>query len=160
MGALQFWVVLVHSVENMIPSRTDHFNISIPLDRPRQAWRGPALERHRHTQAPAGWLWDCGYPELLKEFHAVATLAGVAILTPMPSGCRHGGASHDRALGSKLLPAGQQCGAWRSFSSVLRYDKHGRRELGLQKLPMHVRRQIEESQERALQLFAKCGALR
>ena len=150
----------MHAVENMIPSKTNQFDISIPLDLPRQAWMGPVLERHRRTRAPAGWLWDYGYPELLKEFHAAATSAGVAILKPTPYGCRHGGASHDRALGSRSLPAVQQRGAWRSFSSVLKYDKHGRLGLELQKLPMLVRQQIEGSRERALQLFAKCDAWR
>ena len=51
---------------------------------------------------------------------------GCARLVPTPHGLRHGGASHDRAHGTRTLLEIQARGKWRSFSSVVRYEKHAR----------------------------------
>ena len=53
----------------------------------------------------------------------------------------------------------QQRGAWRSASSVTRYDKHGRLGLQLQRLGQERRRRLELATAEFDKDYTSCGGL-
>ena len=123
----------------------------------------PLLLHIAAGRPPHASLFELSYRELSSDYRAAVDRCGVQVLQSTLYCLRHGGASHDRWSGSRPLLEVQQRGAWRATSSVLRYDKHGRLGLQLQRLGCEVRRRLERETcgfELAFtRLFwANCGA--
>ncbi|CAK0899966.1 unnamed protein product, partial [Prorocentrum cordatum] len=87
------------------------------------------------------------------------------VLRPTPHGHRHGGASHDKALGRRSLGDIQLRGKWRSPLSVQHYEKHARISEQLERLdpPALLDLQSREARPREgkvfLEVFASAGRL-
>ena len=118
-------------------SKTGACDSTVPLDLGRHAWIVRCLEFYLDHLDRAGDIKLFGYTyaqfmDLLKE---AADSLSLGHLNITAHSFRHGGASHDRALNTRSLLEVQQRGQWRSTSSVLRYDKHGRLALEWQRIP-------------------------
>ena len=100
-------------------------------------------------------VWPFTYLEFLKAFKTAADRAGAACLRPSHYSLRHTGASVGRAFRRRILLEEQQREGWKSFSSVRRYDKHGRLGRETHKLPTSVLLQLRGSREHVLQHFAR-----
>ena len=148
---------VLHAFESLTPGKTGEYDA--PLDLPRQKWLVPFLLVTRASGPLDGLLWPFTYEEYLKVFKMAATLSRTDSLQPTPYGLRHGGASHDRSVSARPLLEVQKRGGWKAFSSVRRYDKHGRLGLQLQKLPCHVRQRLAAQRHLVAPAFAKFFAM-
>ena len=132
---------LLHPWSHALGSKTNERDVSVPLDLERQAFLVPLLLALRRRRGEHASLFGLSYQGLRESFRAAVVAEDVGILAPSLYGLRHGGASHDRAAGSRPLQEVQQRGAWRAHSSVTRYDKHGRLSFQLARLgPQRVLR--------------------
>ena len=80
---------------------------------------------------------------------------GVDVLKVTLHCFRHGGASHDFAVGARGIAEVQARGFWRAASSVRRYNKAGRIGLQLQTLGLHMTAHCEAEAQRAPSVFAR-----
>lgn len=126
--------LLVHPWEAHQGSKTGERDVSLPLDLARQDFLVKPLLSLAGCRPPTAKLFETSYREFAKHFKDAVEDTGVGVLQPTPYSLRHGGASHDRWTCSRDLAAVMQRGAWRSLTSVLRYDKHGRLGLEMRKL--------------------------
>ena len=126
------------------------------MDLPPQCGLGPVLRWWLNQRTAHDIMSSFTYLDYLKAFKKAIDSCGVSCLSPSPYTLRHTGASVDRALRCRTLLEVQQRGGWKSFSSVRRYDKHGRLGRETHKLPATVLLRLQGSRERVLQHFARC----
>ena len=134
--------LLLHAQELEIPSKTGEWDVSVALELARQAYLEPMLRALVARRGRTELLWSFDYAQLHLAFMTAAKFLGAEELHPTLYGLRHGGASHDFAVGDRPLLAIQQRGAWRSFRSVMRYQKAGRLSLQLTRLGLQTRNQL------------------
>ena len=118
----------------------------------------PALVALKHRRAGQNRLWPFRYVELSRAFNQAVLTLGLVSTGISLYGLRHGGASHDRSMRSRDLKEVQQRGGWRSFTSVRRYEKHGRLGLEWAKLPDGVKLQALTAPDLVLKLFGQSCA--
>ena len=106
-------------------------------------WIGAALLSLKARRAPLQRLSPISCGELLSEMKRATDAVGCAVLRPTPHGLRHGGASHDKALGLRTLGEIQSRGKWRSPLSAQRYEKHARISDQLEELDPRVLRDLQ-----------------
>jgi len=142
-AAAAFLTLLLHAKELEIPSKTGAWDVSVPLDLDRQLFLVPMLLAIKHSRGATQLLWSHDYPQLAEAFRVAAKAVGVASVGPSLYWLRHGGPSHDYALGLRDLQAIQLRGGWRSFSSVQRYQKSGRLNVTLSRLGVPMVEQLQ-----------------
>ncbi|CAK0901538.1 unnamed protein product [Prorocentrum cordatum] len=133
-GASIFLTFVVRASEYEIPTKTNEYDLSVPLDLPRQQWMVDPISFVQALRGPDDLFLGLGYNQLAEDFQSATSALGVSLLKATLYSLRHGGASHDRSTGARGLGAVQQRGGWKAFKSVLRYEKHGRLSLELRKL--------------------------
>ena len=146
---------MLHPEELGALSKTGLADSSVALDLPEHQWLGHAFLCLKARRAPLQRLFPVAYGELLSEMKRAADAVGCSILRPKPHGLRHGGASHDKALGLRSLGDIQLRGKWRSPLSVQRYEKHARISEQLERLDP---RALRDLQCREARLQAACEA--
>jgi len=134
--------LVAHASELREPSKTGEMDLTVVLDLPRQQWLTPLLAELAEDRGPHSKLFNISYVELARAFRESAARLGLACLEPTLYCLRHGGASHDIRTGSRDLRGVQARGHWRAWSSVRRYEKHGRIGMQLQKLTVPTRRRL------------------
>ncbi|CAK0857254.1 unnamed protein product, partial [Prorocentrum cordatum] len=125
---------LIRAQEALVPSKTNAFDISVPLDFGRQCWLARCVEVAVRRRGTGSSLLGLVCADFAAAFKTVLKGVGASVLQGTLYSLRHGGASHDRSMGARSLAAVQQRGGWRAFQSATRYEKHGRLGLRLQKL--------------------------
>ncbi|CAK0819295.1 unnamed protein product, partial [Prorocentrum cordatum] len=138
-GASVFLTFVVRASEYQIPTKTNEYDLSVPLDLRRQQWLVESISFVQALREPDELFLGLSYTELAADFSSAISALGVTVLEPTLYSLRHGGASHDRSTGARSLGAVQQRGGWKAFKSVLRYEKHGRLSMELRKLSDHLR---------------------
>ncbi|CAK0847428.1 unnamed protein product, partial [Prorocentrum cordatum] len=133
-GASIFLTFVVRASEYEIPTKTNTYDLSVPLDLPRQQWMVDPISFVQALRGPDDLFLGLGYNQLAEDFQSATSALGVSLLKATLYSLRHGGASRDRSTGARGLGAVQQRGGWKAFKSVLRYEKHGRLSLELRKL--------------------------
>ena len=143
-GAAACLTFLFNAQELDQPGKTGLVDVSVPLDLPGQQFMLPlyrALLRGRSPQQP---VWDFTYLQLRQVWNDACRGLDLLALHATLYGLRHGGASHDRSEGARPLAEVQQRGGWRTFSSVTRYEKHGRLGRQLQAIGDLRRRRLAQ----------------
>ncbi|CAK0796885.1 unnamed protein product [Prorocentrum cordatum] len=133
-GAARWLTFVIRAQEALVPSKTNAFDISVPLDLGRQCWLARCMEVVVRRRGPGSSLLGLACADLAAAFKTVLKGVGAPALQGTLYSLRRGGASHDRSMGAGPLAAVQQRGRWRAFQSATRYEKHGRLGLELQKL--------------------------
>jgi len=123
-GGQRHWCLLLHPLADGIPSKTGHFDETVPLDAEWALWMEPfwgvLSASTGHGESHSAWTFS--YPEFLKEFNQSTRRVGVHMV---PYQARHSGPSHDRMTRSRTQLEMQKKGRWQSFKSVMRYEKSG-----------------------------------
>lgn len=120
---------LLHPNEEGVPSKTLQFDEMISLDMKHQSFLGPALEKHlrlnsRNRSEPA---FSIDQSELVSFVETHWEPLGLKPLgAPHLYRLRHGGASHDAAMGLRELTSIQSRGRWQTVKSLKNYTKGGR----------------------------------
>jgi integrase len=155
-GTQRVWSFLVRASELGVAGKTGEYDTSIALDLERQQFLFPLLETMVASLAPLARLWTIGYAELAHSFSVAIQELGLSALGLTLYGLRHGGASHNRAVGARGLPEVQKRGGWKAFSSVRRYEKHARLNLVANRMPPRL---VETTLAR-LSTLAQCLRMR
>ena len=145
-GAARWLTLLVHPEEHGVTNKVNEYDHSVPLDLQRHQFLVEPLISWTRRRPAGARLWTVEYPELAHMFSLAVQHASVDVLRPTLYGLRHGGASHDRSVRCRGLPEVQSRGGWRSFSSVRRYEKHGRLGAQLNKLAAKVRLRADQAE--------------
>ncbi|CAK0891989.1 unnamed protein product [Prorocentrum cordatum] len=153
-GQGAFWGFYVHVEELGRPSKTQEFDLSVLLDLDRHRPLIPVLLALQGGRASGGPLFDVSSRQLYRSFALAVEHVVVSCIEPISYALLHGGASHDRLVRARSLVEVQQRGHWRSFRSVVRYDKHARVSFQLGKLSAVVRNQISALVDRGFAPFA------
>ena len=153
-GVRRWLRLIVHPLESERPNKVNEYDHSVALDLPRQQFLVPALVALKRRRLGEERLWPFRYIDLSRASNKALSDLGLVSTGISLYGLRHGGASHDRSLRERDLKEVQQRGAWRSFTSVRRYEKHGRLGLEWAKLSAGVKLQAVTAQSRVLKLFA------
>ncbi|CAK0851102.1 unnamed protein product, partial [Prorocentrum cordatum] len=138
-GASVFMTFVVRASELQVPTKTNEYDISVPLDLQRQQWLVESISFVQALREPDVLVLGLSYTELAADFSSAISALGVTVLKPTLYSLRHGGASHDASTGARSLGAVQQREGWKAFKSVLRYEEHGRLSMELRKLSDHPR---------------------
>ncbi|CAK0825378.1 unnamed protein product, partial [Prorocentrum cordatum] len=133
-GAARWLTFVIRAQEALVPSKTNAFDISVPLDLGRQCWLARCLEVAVRSRGPGSSLLGLVRADFAAAFKTVLKGVGASVLRGALYSLRHGGASHDRSMGARSVAAAQQRGGWRAFRGVARYEKRGRLGLEPQKL--------------------------
>lgn len=143
------YVAVIRAEELGQPSKANEFDHTVALDLDRQMALGSWLVAHAQSRAQErGPLWDLGYRALQLDYSWALNQIGASCLGTTLYCVRHRGAFHDRSLRCRTLQEVQQRGAWRSFGSVKRYDKHRRLGLEWRRLPPKTRVKIDRLAQR------------
>eukprot|EP00434_Breviolum_minutum_P035087 symbB.v1.2.031057.t1/scaffold3565.1/size54034/3 len=128
-GSYKNWSILLHPIEEGVPSKTEQWDEMLALDLPYQQFVGPALNSHLGLKKRS---------KTQKAFHVTPTEVNQFMvrhwetLGLRPVGAphlyrlRHGGASHEAGNHLRSLQAVQARGRWQSLKSVKNYEKGGR----------------------------------
>ncbi|CAK0841047.1 unnamed protein product [Prorocentrum cordatum] len=138
-GASAFLTFVVRASEYEVPTKTNEYDLSVPLDLQRQQWLVKPISFVQALREPDALFLGLSYTELAEDFQSAIEALDVGVLRPTLYSLRHGGASQDRSMGVRSLGGVQQRGGWKTFKSVLRYEKHGRLSLELRKLSSRQR---------------------
>jgi len=141
-GKARHMTIILRASALEVPGKTGEFDMSIPLDLARQGWLQHLLTIWCRDLAPQDPLWDFDLEALTHWLRKACDALDLAPLRPSAYQFRHGGASHDRLVEARPLAEVQHRGGWKAFSSVRRYEKHGRVSMELQKLQPHVLRKV------------------
>ena len=113
LGTLRATALVIHPCEGELPGKTGEYDHTVTLDLPRQAWLGRLLATRARRASPHRPLFDITPDQFSKLFNQAIVLESLQPLGATPYGLRHGGASHDRATGSRTLTDIQRRGNWR-----------------------------------------------
>ena len=124
--------VMACSSSRLLATKTGEQDLSLALDLERHRPLAKLLCRWAGLRSRNSRLWDLTYPQLRLVFKQAAVAVGAQKLGASLHSLRHGGASHDRLSNARSLLDVQLRGAWRSTSSLQRYEKFGlvAKELG------------------------------
>ncbi|CAK0810365.1 unnamed protein product, partial [Prorocentrum cordatum] len=118
----QYWSLLLHPSEGEKRSKTGDADDSLIID---SAYMLPWV--HDFLQAlkdKGGRLWSFDYLTFLAEFKTVAKMLGMPHLVPYQM--RHSGPSIDRLKPDRSQEECQKRGRWKSWKSLVRYEKSAR----------------------------------
>jgi integrase len=153
-SAAQHVTVLVHAEELQETSKTREFDHSIAFDLERQHEIAQVLAALAQIRGDHQPLWHFDYGALRRAFGNALNQIGASSLGGTLHGLRHGGASHDFATKNRDLMEIQSRGAWKSPTSLRRYEKHGRISRQLLSLPQAIRQEAELKSKTLQQGFA------
>ena len=116
-----------------MPSKTGAFDDTVVLDHPRRQWLGELLLAVVDKAHPGRLLLPAvNARDFSRHLKQVASSLGITVVPYM---ARHGGASDDRATKVRTLDEVRKRGRWLSESSTRRYEKHGKLQGRLAKMP-------------------------
>ena len=98
-------------------------------------------------------MWSFKQKDLLKEFRESADHLGIGFLAKTLYVTRHGGASRDILERYRSMEAVQRRGRWAHLNSVKHYDKHGRLQLLVSKIPANVVAQAKQQRKAFRRVF-------
>ena len=157
-GLSKFLTITIHAWELQTPAKTGEFDNSVQLDLRRQQWIVAYL-RHvclgRGVDQP---VFRTSYRDLARCFARAVSLADLPAELTLYT-LRHGGASHDARLEVRSLRDTQRRGHWRTWSSVHRYEKHGRLGITLQAIPESRLRHLSRQSDDVAGLFRRLWPL-
>ena len=146
--------ILVDPVELGRPGKTGEFDHSVSLDQPCHQWLARLLALHRACLGARDLVWPFSQDELRDRYRAVGEALLGKVHAPVLYQLRHGGASQDAFCQVRPLGAIQQRGNWKAPSSVRRYEKHGRVNAELRRLPRAAQALLARRRPGAEQRFA------
>ena len=121
-GVSSHWSLLLFREEHGLTSKTGETDDSILLDHEWLKFAEPLLEI-LHKGPEGQRVWSFRYDQFLREFRTSARRLGVELV---PYQARHSGASLDRVDNRRPQLEVQKRGRWRSYKSLVRYEKAGR----------------------------------
>ena len=126
--------VMACSSSRLLAANAEEQDLCLSLDLARHRPLAALLCRWAGLRSGDAQLWDLTYPQLRDAFHQAAVAVGVEELDVSLHSLRHGGASHDRLCNARSPLGVQLRGAWRSSSSLQRYENVGLVAIELGKL--------------------------
>ena len=134
-GATAHWTLLMHPEEELVPSKTGEFDLSVVLDSQwMKTWISPVCEGLLLTEGDE--LWDFKYDSVAAEMRQISAVLGTEITLYQ---ARHSGPSIDRALQLRPMTDVKKRGNWRSWKSVGRYEKSARLAVSMKKLTPEIK---------------------
>lgn len=139
----KYWSVLLHPLEEGVPSKTQQWDESLTLDLPHMEQLGPAMSRVLKLQTRA--KDELAFNVTSKEIndYLVAQwepLKLTGLGAPHMYRLRHGGATHELANHLRALQEVQLRGRWMSVKSLKNYEKGGRLAQLFGNLPKSVQK--------------------
>jgi len=142
------WSLLLSPFIREKPTKTGGFDEAISLEDARAPWLGQLLQKQvlkrrqqcrqrgaRPEQVMEMSLWDSSHEERLEQFRKSASRLGCLHLAETLYVLRHGGASRDVLLRLRALIEVLRRGRWSHLDSIKHYEKHGRIQDVINKLP-------------------------
>lgn len=133
----QFWAILLHPAEDLIPGKTGVFDASVILDS--DIWMYPILNQLKSRNKPSQPLWNQSHQVLREKFSEALGFLKLEPLGLSLYALRHGGASHDVLSRRRSMLEVKQRGRWSSDTSLKRYVKEARLQTELSKVPTAVK---------------------
>ena len=116
------WSLLMFRSEEQDRSKTNDSDDSLTVDCKWLEWAGPIFEELSRGKAGQS-IWPFCYPSFLAQFKLASKALGLGLV---PYLMRHSGPSIDRAKGWRSQAECQKRGRWRSWKSLVRYEKAAR----------------------------------
>lgn len=136
----ELWALTLHPLEVGEPSKTSEYDESILLDHPSSHFLGPLLHTLGRQRRPDDLLFATTQVTYAARFRQACLELRLEVLgMPTPYQLRHAGATCDFVAHRRTLLEIQRRGRWRSQLSVRRYEKGGRLNEQLAKLPPALR---------------------
>ena len=133
------WALLVRSMEDRIPTKTNTFDHSVLLDRPDLLWLGPFYQAMVQDREPNARIFGISQDYLATRIKELGEAASGRALTITAYSLRHGGASWDYLMQHRDINDIMKRGNWRQRNSVRRYEKAAKTIEALQKVPPVLR---------------------
>ena len=135
--------------ERETASKTGEYDESIIVDNVQFKFVEGILSRRSRRLASDAPLFILAYPLWARQFHEASLVAGLAPLGPPTLyQCRHGGASHELLARQRPLDEIRKRGRWRTDASVARYEKGGRIQQQLGRLPERLLHHLRRCERR------------
>jgi hypothetical protein len=132
--------LVLHPFESGVSSKTQQYDEAVIVNGRDFDLLTPALAKLALMRQGQLMLFPFSQKELAVEFVQAAAAAGLSFLCPVLYMLRHSGPSHDRSCEQRTLAEVKLRGRWMSDLSVRRYEKEGRVQQQLQRMPPAVRR--------------------
>jgi hypothetical protein len=133
------WLVLLHSEDTGLRSKTGKFDESIVLDSDWAHWMSPILTALTEHRPESERLWPFSHEELLSKYQLVLNQCNLDVEKSIYA-LRHGGASHDALHKLRPLDAFRERDLWAPSSvSMARYTKLARAQAELKHIPQDIR---------------------
>ena len=146
-GTLACCSILIRASELGKPGKTGEFDTSVALDLPRHRVLEPALLAAKRFRQERQLLTTLDQQEFGRLFRLALSGLGLETLKLTPYCLRHGGASEDRASRSRTLGEVQKRGGWKSFRSLMQYEKHARLALLVNQIPLALRKTAPQAEQ-------------
>ena len=137
-GKLGYWTIVPRIAELEVPTKTGEFDTSLVMDLERHSILVPMLEYLKSHTAEGMQVFPFEHGTVASEIIMVLKQLHLSHLGLTAYCLRHGGASEDRAQNTRPLLEVMKRGGWKSLNSLRRYEKHGRLQLVLEKLPRRL----------------------
>eukprot|EP00913_Durusdinium_trenchii_P019227 g18069.t1 len=135
-------IIILAPFERGEESKTGIFDEVLILDDKRLSSLGPLTvgmaAKKEKKQGPQADLWDFNAKKYLEVWRSCVAALGAEELAKSPYQNRHGGASRDHLQGVRSVQAIQRRGRWAADSSARIYDKPGRLQQILNKMPRNL----------------------
>jgi hypothetical protein len=135
-GDLQFHTLTLGARETEVPTKTNVFDDSVPLDHP--AWLGALVAQRCAKLAPLAPLFQVEHQVLVAQFKAA--VERLRLPATHLYQCRHGGASDDALAHRRDSMQIMARGRWQTIASVRRYSKAAQVQKYLALVGQKVRR--------------------
>ena len=135
------WALTVRLFEGGRLARSGAFDDTVVLDHPSRLFLGTILEGLTSGRGREQLLLPAASPrDFPREFQKSAKHLGLNLV---PYQARHGGASEDKAAGTRSLMEIKKRGRWQAEASVRRYEKHGKLAARLSRLTAGQREHLQ-----------------
>ncbi|CAK0862630.1 unnamed protein product [Prorocentrum cordatum] len=102
---------VIRAQEGLVPTKTNAFDVSVPLDMSRQRWLARCVEALVRRRGPGERLLEVECVGFQESFRTALSAVGALELRATLCCLRRGGASHDRCVAARTLADVQQ-GGW------------------------------------------------
>ena len=142
-ASIPCWSVIVRPFDRLVPTKVGQYDDSVMSDGPiGEKILTPMLRRLKSILPCGHHIFPQEQSWLGGALNLAANSSQPAHLKPHPYMLRHGGPSHDRALGLRTIQEVKKRGRWAADSSVRRYEKAGRLTTMLTKIQPELKDQV------------------
>lgn len=123
---LRFWAIKLRPAEAEVTTKAGTCDDTVNLDQSDSMFIGGMLKTLKRARRGHGRLFSFSPGQIRRRWTWALAALGVSAESFCLHALRHGGASRDAAEKRRPLLEIQKRGRWRTTTTLLRYEKHGR----------------------------------